>query len=102
MINGNEVYLSDTKLVYATNDVNQLLQCTYQPYQGAQVESTDPIHNSITGVNSLEITISQQGYYTCTLNGGTSYIIAIFNRDVTIGKESCKSYDIDYLLDSKR
>ena len=40
-----------------------------------------------TGISTLTITTTQQGYYTCTpIAGGITYTVAIFNPDDTVGE----------------
>ena len=43
--------------------------------------------DSTTGISTLTITTTQLGYYTCTpIAGETTYTVAIFNPDVTVGE----------------
>ena len=87
ILSGNEVFYADTTLACATSGIAQP-QWSYKDNQLANdVTQLATTWNSITGISTLTITTTQQGYYTCTpIAGGTTYTVAIFNLDVTVGR----------------
>ena len=89
ILSGNEVFYADTTLACATSGTSQP-QWSYKENQDASVVSlSSTIWRPVTGISTLTITTTQQGYYTCTpIAGGVTYTIAIFNPDVTISKLS--------------
>ena len=84
ILSGNEVFYADTKLVCATSGTNEP-QWWYKENQDASSDSQlSKNWNNITGISTLTITTTQQGYYTCTpIAGRYIYTVAIFNTDVT-------------------
>ena len=84
----NEIFYTDTTLVYATSDTSQQIEWTYQPNQTATASSrtTSSSWNASTGISTLEIMTSEQGYYSCQAGNLGSYSAAIFNPDNTIGE----------------
>ena len=88
-LSGNEVFYADTTLACATIGTSQP-QWSYKENQLANdVTQLATTWDSTTGISTLIITATQQGYYTCTpIAGGTTYTVAIFNPDVTISKLS--------------
>ena len=89
ILSGNEVFYADTTLACATSGIAQP-QWSYKENQDASVVSlSSTILRPATGISTLTITTTQQGYYTCTpIAGGITYTVAIFNPDVTISKLS--------------
>ena len=47
---------------------------------------TGVIWDATTGISTLDISTTKQGYYTCTISGGDSYNAAILNPDITTCK----------------
>ena len=66
-------------------------QWSYKEVQTDNYVSLPPTSwDSTTGISTLTITTAQQGYYTCTpIAGGTTYTVAIFNPDITVGEDEC-------------
>ena len=89
ILSGNEVFYADTTLACVTIGTSQP-QWSYKDDQLANdVTQLATTWNSITGISTLTITTTQQGYYTCTpIAEGVTYTVAIFNLDVTISKLS--------------
>ena len=88
LLSGNNIFFTDTKLVCVTNDTTIQPVWSYRVTQEG-TDSTPPgvIWDLPTGISKLDIVTTQQGYYTCTIiSGGAKYNVAIFDRDVTIGK----------------
>ena len=89
ILSGNEVFFNDTKLACVASGTSQS-QWSYKYNQSANsviVSATS--WNSTTGISTLTITTTQQGYYTCTpIAGGTTYTVAIFDPEVTTSKLS--------------
>ena len=86
MLSGNEVFYTDTTLVCAASGESEpsweYKEVQTETYMNQQPTSWD----STTGISTLTITTTQQGYYTCTpIAGGIAYTVAIFNPDVTVG-----------------
>ncbi|KAI6650360.1 hypothetical protein LOD99_6037 [Oopsacas minuta] len=78
LLSGNNVFYHDTTLVCGSSDTST------KPEWRRDREVITGIWDPITGISTLDITTSQQGYYTCTPASGTSYTVAIFNPDITI------------------
>ena len=95
LLSGNNIFYAEKTLVCVTNDTSQEIQWTYQSTQDGTAVSitTDANYSSVTGISELSILTTEQGYYTCeNMSGDTSYTAAIFNPDITIGKE-CPNSD---------
>ena len=100
LLSGNNIFNASKTLVCVTNDTSQEIQWTYQSTQdGAEVsKTTDASYSSVTGISELSVTTTEQGYYTCEIvSGGTRYTVAIFNPDITIGKD-CVNQIFNYFL----
>ena len=87
ILSGNEVFYTDTTLVCATSGASEpsweYKEVQTDTYMNQQPTSWDPT----IGISTLTITTTQQGYYTCTpIAGETTYTVAIFNPDVTVGE----------------
>ena len=87
ILSGNEVFNSSTTLVCVTSDASEP---SWQ-YKAVQTDNyisqSSTSWDSTTGISTLTITTTQQGYYTCTpIAGGITYTVAIFNPDDTLGK----------------
>ena len=80
------MFYADTTIVCATSSTSQP-QWIYKEVQiDTYITVSSTSWDPTTGISSITITITQQGYYTCTpIAGGTTYTVAIFNPDVTIG-----------------
>ena len=89
ILSGNEVFYADTTLACATSGIAQP-QWSYKDNQLANdVTQLATTWIPATGISTLSITTTQQGYYTCTpIAEETTYTAAIFNPDVTISKLS--------------
>ena len=89
ILSGNEVFYADTTLACATIGTSQP-QWSYKENQDANdVSLSSTTWIPATGISTLSITTTQQGYYTCTpIAVGATYTVAIFNPDVTISKLS--------------
>ena len=90
LLSGNNIFYADKTLVCVTNDTSQEIQWTYQSTQDGTAISitTYANYNATTGISELSILTREQGYYTCEIvSGGTNYTTAIFNPDITIGKD---------------
>ena len=81
------MYTTSTKLACITSGTSQP-QWMYKAVQTDTYMNRSPTSwDSTTGISTLTITTTQQGYYTCTpIAGETTYTVAIFNPDITIGK----------------
>ena len=84
---GNEVFNTSTTLVCATSGASEP---SFQ-YKAVQTDNyfsqSSTSWDSTTGISTLTITTTQQGYYICTpIAGGITYTVAIFNPDDTLGK----------------
>ena len=84
---GNDVFYDDTTLVCATSVANEPI------WKSKAVQTDDYINqysnswDSTTGISTLTIATTQQGYYICTpIAGGITYTVAILNPDDTLGK----------------
>ena len=87
ILSGNEVFNTSTTLVCATNTASEPLWKYKEVQTDSYITQSSTTWDSTTGISTLTITTTQQGYYTCTpIAGGTSYTVAIFNPDVTVGK----------------
>ena len=86
ILSGNEVFYADTTLACATSGIAQP-QWRYKDNQLANdVSRSSTTWIPATGISTLSITTTQQGYYTCTpIAGRDTYTVAIFNIDVTVG-----------------
>ena len=83
-LSANEFFYADTTLACVTSSVLEPLwqYRAVQTYNIITESSTS--WDSTTGISTLTITTTQQGYYTCTpIAGGITYTVAIFNPDVT-------------------
>ena len=87
ILSGNEIFNASTTLVCATSGASE------PPWQYKAVQTDNYISqsatswDSTTGISTLTITTTQQGYYTCTpIAGGITYTVAIFNPEITVGK----------------
>ena len=89
ILSGNKVFFADTTLACASSGIAQP-QWSYKDNQLANdVSQSSTTWIPATGISTLTITTTQQGYYTCTpIAGETTYTVAIFNPDVTVGKIS--------------
>ena len=84
MLSGNNIFFTDTTLVCVTNDTSIIPVWTYRgTQQGSDSTPTGVIWDTSTGISTLDIVTTQQGYYTCTIVGESVYNIAIFNDDST-------------------
>ena len=86
ILSGNEAYYIDTTLVCVTNGTSEP-SWEYKTVQTDTYMNQQPTSwNPTTGISTLTITITKQGYYTCTpIAGESTYTVAIFNPDVTVG-----------------
>ena len=86
MLSGNEVLYTDTTLACATSGTSEP-SWEYKTVQTDTYMNQQPTSwNSTTGISTLTITITKQGYYMCIPIAGESiYTVAIFNPDVTVG-----------------
>ncbi|KAI6650359.1 hypothetical protein LOD99_6036 [Oopsacas minuta] len=91
ILSDNNIFHTNTTLVCATNDTSQQIQWTYQPNQDATENETTSLWNTTTGISSIEIMTSQQGYYTCKVRNVT-YTVAVFNPMVTTVATAGMSY----------
>ena len=87
ILSGNEVFNTNTTLVCVTSGASEP---SFQ-YKAVQTDNyisqSSTSWDSTTGISTLTITTTQQGYYTCTpIAGGITYTVAIFNPDNTAGK----------------
>ena len=87
ILSGNEVFYANTTLVCATSVATEP-SWKYEAVQtDTYISQTATSWDSTTGISTLTITTTQQGYYTCTpIAGETTYTVAIFNPDVTVGE----------------
>ena len=87
LLSGNDVFYADTTLVCATSEATEP-QWTFKAVQTDNyINQSYTSWNSTTGISTLTITTTQQGYYTCTpIAGGITYTVAIFNLDDTLSK----------------
>ena len=87
ILSGNEVFITSTTLVCATSDASEP-SWQYKPIQTDNyITESSTSWDSTTGISTLTITTTQQGYYTCTpIAGGITYTVAVFNPDNTLGK----------------
>ena len=81
------MFYTDTTLVCATGGTSE----PRWSYKAVQTDTYMAVSAtswySDTGISTLTITTTQQGYYTCTpVAAGTTYTVATFNPDVTVGK----------------
>ena len=85
-MSGNDVFYDDTTLVCATSVATQP-HWTFKAVQTDNyISQSATSWDSTTGISTLTITTTQQGYYTCTpIAGGITYTVAIFNPDYTLG-----------------
>ena len=86
-LSGNDIFYANTTLVCATSGASEP---SWQ-YKAVQTDNyineSSTSWDSTTGISTLTITTTQQGYYTCTpIAGGITYTVAIFNPDDTLGK----------------
>ena len=87
VLSGNEVFYVNKTLVCISNGTSQPLWKYKEVQTDTYVTMSATLWDNTTGISTLTITTTQQGYYTCTpIAGGTTYTVAIFNSDVTIGK----------------
>ena len=86
ILSGNNVFFDDRTLVCATSATSQP-QWSYKEVQtDTYITVSATPWDSITGISTLAITTTQQGYYTCTpIAGEITYTVAIFNPDDTVG-----------------
>ena len=87
ILSGNEVFNTSTTLACATSSVSEP-SWQYKVVQTDNyISQSSTSWDSTTGISTLAITTTQQGYYTCTpIAGGITYTVAIFNPDYTLGK----------------
>ena len=88
ILSGNEVFYENKTLVCANSEGIEP-QWTYREIQST--EGVTLIHLEFTnGISYLSINNDNQGYYTCDqmMGESTSYTVAIFNKDITIGQFS--------------
>ena len=86
LLSGNNIFYTDTTLVCVTSDTSVEPVWTYrETQQGSDSTPTNVIWDTSTGISRLDIVTTQQGYYTCTIAGGDSYNVGIFNPDKTLG-----------------
>ena len=84
---GNDVFYDDTTLVCATSVANEPIWTSKAVQTDNYIPESSTSWDSTTGISTLAITTTQQGYYTCTpIAGGITYTVAIFNPDNTLGK----------------
>ena len=88
ILSDNEVFNTSTTLACATSVAIEP-HWTYKEVQtDYYTTQSSTTWDSATGISTLTIATTQQGYYTCTpIAGGVTYTVAIFNPDVTVGKE---------------
>ena len=93
LLSGNDIFYTDTTLVCVTNDTSVVLTWSYiETQQGRLRRPPGVVWDPSTGVSKLDIVTTQPGYYTCTITGGFSYTVAIFNSDKTISELIQLSY----------
>ena len=87
LLSGNDVLYASTTLVCATSEATEP-QWTFKAVQtNNYINESSNSWDSTTGISTLTITTTQQGYYTCTpIAGGITYTVAIFNSNDTLGK----------------
>ena len=84
LLSGNNIFYTDTTLVCVTNDTSIEPTWSYkETQQGRLRRPAGVIWNPFTGISRLDIVITQPGYYTCATTGGSAYIVATFNSDIT-------------------
>ena len=87
ILSGNDVFYADTTLACATIGVSEPLWKYKEVQTDSYITQSSTTWDSTTGISTLTITRTRQGYCTCTpITGGTSYTVAIFNPDVTVGR----------------
>ena len=85
LLPGNEVFYTTKALVCVTSGTSQP-QWSYKAVQtDTYIIQSSTSWNSTTGISTITITTTQQGYYTCTA-GEVMYTVGIFNLDVTVGE----------------
>ena len=94
ILSGNNVFFTAKKLVCATNDTSQQVKWFYRRTQDLDSIDLSGIANwnSTSGLSKLDITTSENGYFTCEIQtGGSSFSAALFEKDITIG-ETIKTF----------
>ena len=83
----NEVFNTSTTLVCATSGASEPSWQYKENQTNHYINESATSWDNVTGISTLTITTTQQGYYTCTpIAGGITYTVAIFNPDYTLGK----------------
>ena len=87
LLSGNNIFYTNTTPVCVTSGASE----PSWHYKAVQTDNyileSSTLWDSTTGISTLTITTTQQGYYTCTpIAGGITYTVAIFNPDDTLGK----------------
>ena len=86
LLSGNNIFYTDTTLVCVTSDTSVVPVWSYRETQtGSENPPTGVNWDVTTGISTLDIVTTQQGYYTCAISSD-SYSIAIFNPDFTTSK----------------
>ena len=83
LLSGNNIFYTDTTLVCVTNDTSIEPIWSYRETQLGNDSTVNGLWDNSTGISTLGIITSQQGYYTCTITGVSSYHVAIFNPNFT-------------------
>ena len=84
---GNNVFFTAKKLVCATNDTSQQVKWFYRRTQDSAPNDSSGFAkwNSTSGLSKLDITESENGYFTCEIqSGSSSYSAAKFEKEITI------------------
>ena len=84
LLSGNNIFYTDSTLVCVTSDTSVVPVWSYRETQQARLmRPTGIIWDTTTGISTLDIVTTQQGYYTCTTSVSDSYNAALFNPDIT-------------------
>ena len=83
LLSGNSIFYTDTTLVCVTSDTREPIWIYKKTQQRDSTSTTGKIWDSSTGISTLDIVTSRQGYYTCTVTGESIYTVAIFNPVIT-------------------
>ena len=95
LLSGNNIFYTDTTLVCVTSDTSVEPTWSYRETQQERLRRpADVIWDPSPGISKLDIVTTQQGYYTCTITGGSVYTVAMFKPDITTS-------ELMYLFDNK-
>ena len=79
LLSGNNIFYTDTTLVCVTSDTSVVPVWSYRETQQGNDSTPTGVWDATTGISTLDISTSQQGYYTCTMMGSPVYNVATFN-----------------------